>query len=45
MNTTFKSGLIALIDQFDIELWKEKKEFLGLIFMRAAVERKSKIQD
>ena len=29
MNTTIKSGLIALIDQFDIELWKEKKEFLG----------------
>ena len=31
MNTTFKSGLIALIDQLDIELWKEKKEFLGMI--------------
>jgi len=32
MNTTFKSGLIALIDQLDIELWKEKKEFLGVSF-------------
>ena len=31
MNTTFKSGLIALIDQLDIELWKEKKEFLGMV--------------